>query len=245
MPLHAVLRALDWLEDLGEDRSTYVRDSRVLAGLSPAAKVRVAAGLDLSVPERREAVRILTGESQDDSVAPDEANRNWELAFAHMATGSFASAAEAFGQARRQATRQADDGAPTALAAAFNHAVARWARDGVPDVTAFREVCELARGDDSGAKGQSANRPQCLALAQWLAGRANEAKALVAAAEEAMRDRSHEVSCWSYTRVRRETFLDHCTRMRRLFEGGDAIPEFMTTAPPSPSCVRSPSSDGP
>lgn len=245
VPLYAVLRALDWLEDLGEDRSTYVRDSRVLAGLSPAAKVRVAARLDLSVLERREAVRILTGESQEDSAAPDEANRNRELAFAQMATGSFASAAEAFGQARRQATRQADDGAPTALAAAFNHAMARWARDGVPDVAAFREVCELAGDDDSGTQSKNANRLQCLALAQWFVGHAKQAQALLTAAEEAMRDRSHEVSCWSYTRVRRETFLDHCTRMRRLFERDDAIPEFMTTASPSPSCVRSPSGDSP
>ncbi|MCY3809782.1 MAG: hypothetical protein OXG58_10245 [Gemmatimonadetes bacterium] len=206
-------------------------------------QVSVAARLDLSVPERRKAVRILTGESQDDSAAPDEANRNRELDFAHMATGSFASAAEAFGQARRQATRPADDGAPAALAAAFNHAMARWARDGVPDEAAFREVCELAGDDDSGAQSQGANRLQCLALAQWLAGHINEAQALLTAAEEAMRDRSHEVSCWSYTRVRRETFLVHCTQMRRLFEGDDGVPEFMTTA--SPSCVRSPSGDGP
>ncbi len=241
--LHAVLRALDWLEDLGEDRSTYVRDSPVLAGLSPAAKVRVAARLDLSVPERREAVRILTGESQDDSAAPGDANHNWQLAFACMATGSFASATEAFGQARRQATRPAHDGAPAALAAAFNHAMARWARDGVPDEAAFREVCELAGDDDSGAQSQGANRLQCLALAQWFAGRANEAQALLTAAEEAVRYRSRELSCWSYTRVRQEAFLVHCTQMRGLFEGDDGIPEFMGTV--SPSCIRSPSGDGP
>ena len=46
-------------------------------------------------------------------------------------------------------------------------------------------------------------------------------------------ERLAEISCWSYTRVPRKTFLGHCAEIRRLFAGEEVVPVLMRTCEPS------------
>ena len=76
-----------------------------------------------------------------------------------------------------------------------------------------------------------ANALQSIAVASWFGGRDDVAVKSLAEAEEAAE--RHDISCWSYARVPRRTFLGHCAEIRRLFAGEDVTPVFMRTCDPS------------
>ena len=71
--------------------------------------------------------------------------------------------------------------------------------------------------DDKAWMRGDANALQSVAVARWFGGRDDDAGKSLAEAEEAAG--RHEISCWSYTRVPRKTFLGHCAEIRRLFDG--------------------------
>ena len=228
-PRALVLAALDLLQLLGaEDAAGIVVDSPVIAVAPPLTRAAVAHRLDRSVGECRAAIAILEELiAGDDAAAREKDDLSWRLAFARMAVGDADRAAAFF------ANEMADTGHPIPVPTAFNAAMADWATTGVPSRDGFRKVLERIDADVNRAwmRGD-ANALQSIAVAKWFGGRDDDAGGSLAEAEEAAG--GHEVSCWSYTRVPRKTFLAHCAEIRRLFAGEDVMPVFFTRRPKPP-----------
>ena len=240
-PRALVLAALDLLQSLGaEDVGGIVADSPVIAGATPSTRGAVAFRLDRSVSQYRAAIVILEELiTSDDAAAPARGDWNphltfaregpdwdWHLAYARMAVGEVERASEFFEDA------MAGSRGRISVETAFNAAMADWATRGVPSEDRFREVLERIDTDVSKAwMRRDANALQAVAVASWFGGRADDAGKSLAKAEEAVG--RHEISCWSYMRVPSKTFLEHCTEIRRLFDGEDVIPVFMRACEPS------------
>ena len=216
-----LMEALDLLETLGEDAAPLVAETPIIAELSPLTRVPVASRLDRSVGERRVAISILEALLDEDTHSTrQKASWGWQLAFARMAVGDYDRAGRVF-------RSQLDDSAsPSAVPAAFNLAMAEWAMAGRPNEDAFRAMVErMDEEDDSDWLRDNANGLQGVAVAEWFGNRREQARRSLDAAEKAVGRTA--ISCWSYTRVPRKTFLEHCAEIRRLFAGEDIQPVFM------------------
>ena len=227
-PRALVLAALDLLQLLGaEDVGGMVADSPVIAGAPSSTRAAVAFRLDRSVSQCRAAIAILEELITADGAAAREKNHwNWHLAYTRMAVGEVERAAAFFADAMLDSSR------PVSVATAFSAAMADWATKRVPSQDSFLKVLERIDSDPDKAWMRSdANALQSVAVASWFGGRADDADKSLAEAEEAAG--RHEISCWSYMRVSSKTFLEHCTEIRRLFDGEDVVPVFMRACQPS------------
>ena len=216
-----LMEALDLLETLGEDAAPLVAETPIIAELSPGTRVPVASRLDRSVSERRVAISIFeTLLDEDTHSTRQKANWGWHLAFARMAVGDYDRAGRVF-------RSELDDSASrSAVPTAFNLAMAEWAMAGKPNEDAFRAMVErMDEEDDSDGLREDANGLQSVAVAQWFGNRREQARRSLDAAEKAVGRTA--ISCWSYTRVPRKTFLEHCAEIRRLFAGEAIQPVFM------------------
>ena len=220
---YLVRRGLGLLETLEEDRVAYVADSPIIASLSPGERIVVADGLDLSIRERSVAIAIMEDVLSAIGDSHKEwAHYQWHLGFACIAVGSFAQAIDIY---RLVLT---DQPMHTPVPAAFNLAMAIWGNTGVANAEAFELVLEhYDAEEDRSWLYDTPNNLQAVAVAEWFGRRPNDAAEHLAAAEEAMRGRRNEVSCWSYVRVPSATFRTHCEEIRRLFAGDDVRPHFM------------------
>lgn len=216
-----LIRALDLLETLGEDAAPLVAETPIIAELSPRTRVSVASRLDRSVGERRVAISIFEGLLDEDTHSTKQkASWGWHLAFARMAVGDYDRAGRVF---RSQLN---DSASRSAVPTAFNLTMAEWAMAGKPNEDAFRAVVERMDEDDDGdGLREDANGLQSVAIAQWFGDRREQARRGLDAAEKAVGRTA--ISCWSYTRVPRKIFLEHCAEIRRLFAGEDIQPVFM------------------
>ena len=225
-PRGLVLAALGLLQLLGgEDVGGIVANSPVIAGAPPPMRAAIALRLDQSVSEYRAAIAILE-EVIATVDAPAHEKDYWSrhLAFARMAVGEVDRAAAFYEDAIT------DSSDPSAVAIVFNAAMANWAISGVPSRDSFGQVLERIDADKEWTR-DDANALQSIAIARWFGGRDGDAgKSLTEAEEAAGR---LEISCWSYTRVPRRTFLEHCAEIRRLFAGEDVRPVFVRSCEPS------------
>ena len=220
---YLVRRGLGLLETLEEDRVVYVANSPIIASLSPAERIVVANRLDLSTCERRLAITIMEGVlSAIGDSHKERAHYQWHLGFACIAVGDFAQAIDFYRFVL------ADQPVHTPVPAAFNLAMAMWGNTGVASAEAFELVLEhYDAEEDREWLDDSPNNLQALAVAEWFGNRPDDAAEHLATAEEAIRGRRNEVSCWSYIRVPPTTFRAHCEEIRRLFAGDDVRPLFM------------------
>ncbi len=218
---YLVVRVLGLLETLVEDGTEFVSGSPVVAALPVAARAAVASRLNRTVGESRVAVEILDELLADDQGSSrQQADWAWYLAFARVAAGDSERAREFFSSAL------ANPATHPPVQAAFNLAMTEWAAAGTPVRETFaRVVREMDAMDDRTWLDNDANSLQAVAVACWFGGRPEEAGERLDEAERAAGRR--EISCWSYTRVPRQTFLNHCAEIRRLFAGECLEPEFM------------------
>ena len=257
---HTLLRrALTLLEMLGEDRVGYVDDSPVVTDLPAAQRAALAIRLDLSQRERQAAVKILESILSGGEGSPVERERwRWGLALARVAVGDFARAAGYYRSAFSEETGRT-------VQTAFMLAMANWGDSGLADAGDFRQVLNL-RDEENVHKrhpdpekwsplfvfdGQgflnvkdAHERPsdpdylQAIALAEWFAGRREDAGRLLDDARQKLLEerpfddphQRHIVSCWSFTRVSASTFIEHCDEISRLFDGFEVKPVFMRAA---------------
>ena len=220
---HLVFRGLHMLDALGEDRVAYVAGSQLIGQLPSSERVRVARNLDRSRNEQGVAVAILRDVLANSEILNKERSAwAWHLAFALIAIGEFAEARKLYDAAYRE------QGGPPRVATAFNLAMALWAETGTPDASVFRNVLDaLDADDDTSELDESANALQALGVAAWFGGRKAASEAYLDRAEEAIRRRRSEVSCWSYTRVMHGEFHTHCDEIRSLLAGNKIEPIFM------------------
>ena len=217
---HLVLRGLNMLEALGQDRASYVAESPTVAGLEPSQRAVVAGKLDRSLSERKVAIVILKVIIGNRKASVDDMREwKWALAFAQMATGDFNNARQIFGQAMDEA----EEGGR--MPTAFNLAMAEWAETGEVSPELFERVLNFYDSGESHALvRRSANDLQALAVAEWFGDRVTDANRHLEQAEQAIQQTRSEISCWSYTRVPRAQFMTHCDEMRKLFSGEDIEP---------------------
>ncbi len=216
-----LMEALDLLETLGEDAAGLAAEAPIIAELSPRTRVHVASRLNRSVGERRVAISIFETLLDEDTLSTrQKASWAWRLALARMAVGDYDRAGAVF-------RSELDDSASrSAVPTAFNLAMAEWAMAGKPNEDAFRAVVKrMDEEDDGDWQRDNASGLQGVAVVQWFGNRREQATSSLDAAEKALGRTA--ISCWSYTRVPRKTFLEHCAEIRRLFAGEDIQPVFM------------------
>ena len=240
---YLVSRALMLLEVWSEDRARYVDDSPIMARLPVARRAAIAGRLDRSRRERQVQIKILASVLNGGEGLPADRD-NWasELAFARVAVGDFARAADYY-------RTVSSEGTDRSVQTAFNLAMANWGYSGSADADAFRRVLDRREGDNMRERQpherrRHPNQPnylQAIAVAEWFAGRGDEApqhlaearQRLSEATEPLARPRPHHrsaISCWSFTRVSASTFIEHCDEISRLFDGCDVKPVFMRAA---------------
>ena len=220
-----VCRALNMLEALREDRAAYVEESPVIGALPAPDRAMVASDLNLSVAERRVAVEIFENILSDHTAGGEwREESESELAFAWMAVGRFSEARTYY------ELYVANPGNLPSLPATFNLAMAIWGVVGDPDRAAFLRVLDAldAEEDKSRWLDGNENALQALAVAACFSGSRDDAVAYLDAAEEAVRDRRSAISCWSYTRVQDMEFHKHCKEIRRLLDGEEVKPVFLS-----------------
>ena len=218
-----VLRGISMLEALNADRVPFVQDSPVIRSLPLPQRGVVADALDFSVLERRLAVTMLREVVKNPDASPGE-DDHWQghLAFALMAIGEFSEARSFFENELVDLTGR------SAVSVAFNLAMATWGVTDVPDVNAFVRVLDLFEAEkDKSWILNNANNLQAFAVAACFADRIADGNGWLDEAEEAIRRRRREISCWSYTRVPPIDFVAHCTEIRELLSGNDVKPAFM------------------
>lgn len=230
-----VRRALMLLETLGEDRARYIDGSPIMAHLPADQRANVAIRLDRLRSERQVQIKILASVLSGDEGSRAE-RRSWasELAFARVAVGDFARAAEYYRSAFSE---------KRAIEDAFNLAMANWGDSGLADADAFQRVLDLREEENAHEERRhdpsNPNYLQAIAVAEWFSGRREDAGRLLEDARQRLSDVSEPfdgprqrfaVSCWSFTRVSASTFIEHCDEIRRLFDGCDVKPAFMRDA---------------
>ena len=251
-----VRSALKQLETLGEDRAKYIESGSVMAGFGPLQRAWTACLLDRSRRERELQAKLLAA-ALDDGDGPPTERRSWarELASARVAVRQFARAVDYYRSTlAEESGRSVETAFNLAMASwgesgladpeVFRRVLQRRDRE-----HAAREryphperMWGLRAGhsrhrlrEDAHEEGANPTYLQAMALAEYFTGRQEKAGCLL---QEARQIPSADVdfgygsalSCWSFTRVSADTFLEHCDEIRRLFDGEDVKPVFMRDA---------------
>lgn len=194
-----------------------VLDSKAVASLDPVGRVHIAADLNRSQREAQVACKLL--EPAIEKLAATQLARHRrraidELVLCTIAIGSFGKAVQAF----------ESQGLPLdkmGIQDAFNYGMALWGKTGCIDRFPFQRVLEL---DQMSSDQDDPNCLQCMAVANWVAGRPDEAGHLADRAEDALLSSGrHHFSCWRYLRVSAKQFRADLEELRKMICGEQAV----------------------
>lgn len=125
-----------------------------------------------------------------------------------------------------------DDDGEIDVAKAYNHLMARWGSEGLPDKEQAQELLALLQAEENKLQSQntSANFQQCFALLYSILGQVEECKERIQKANERLgaAGRPREVSCWSFVEEPEEVFKEHCNLILRLANGENEAPLFIS-----------------
>ena len=238
------------LRQLGENAAAIADAKRVLAepDLPPQA-VRDAIGLaELDVPEdagELPAVATMDGwrkiwlaaQLERDgetracvSVLRSALGRSDARGLRKRTVGQLALSLIAIGDLEEACDLLSSDGAVPAsmdVQDAFNYGMAKWGLTGYPPGEAFERVVSLNKAD--GEEDRDANYLQCMAVAHWVVGEAEEALEFVRRAKaEAEATLQPTFSCWCYRTVATQNFLRDTDSIMRLIAGETGVvPAFV------------------
>jgi len=109
---------------------------------------------------------------------------------------------------------------------AFNLAMAKFGRDGIPDVQIFSHVADL--DSPKYRAGSDANYAFCIAIANAAAGRTQVAKELIALCREKMQARPRrDFSPWVYAKVSSQEFLANLKQFEEQVRSGVLVPGLL------------------
>jgi MinD-like ATPase involved in chromosome partitioning or flagellar assembly len=123
------------------------------------------------------------------------------------------------------AERIGEESAFYQVAKTFNVAMAKWGLSQVPDQDFFSRVVNLAASVTD--YHEMANFNQCLGLAHAVLGNDDEMSRSLKNARDAVAGLVREYSCWTFTRVSRREFLDHCDAIEKFAEGRGDPPQVV------------------
>lgn len=108
----------------------------------------------------------------------------------------------------------------------FNYSVAEWGLTNKPPIALFRRVLELHRQNSNPRAG--ANYQQCLAIASFVVGEFDAARAYVNEARKRLRtDPRPDFSAWRYAKVSPSVFENDLDALSRLIDGKFERPLFL------------------
>ena len=115
---------------------------------------------------------------------------------------------------------------------AFNYGMATWGATGTVDREPFDRVVKLDESESESPDSPNPRYLQGLALAKWAIGDLETASQFEARAREAVRGSAF--SCWRYTKVPANQFMEDLDDIKALI-GGDTsrVPRFMRNEPAS------------
>lgn len=193
-----------------------------VVALDVGERVALASGLEW--PDQIKVSTCILESIVDDPDVPDEASAEARGALA-MRLVATAACREAVGLLRHEdRSIEAMD-----IQDAFNYGMATWGATGkmIPDP--FVRVVKLDKSE-SESQPDHPNYLQCLAVARWAAGDLEAAVQFEARAREAVRGSA--LSCWRYTKVTANQFMEDLDDIKALI-GGDTslVPRFMRNEP--------------
>ena len=215
--------ALVWqaIELIRPNESKAAATAPTVVALDVHERVSLASGLVL--PDQINVSTCILEPIVDDPDIPDKARARARgvLAMRFIATGACVKAVKMLRHEYRDIEHME-------IEDAFNYGMAAWGANDevVPDP--FVRVVKLYK-----SKSESPDYPnylQCIAVAFWATGDTESAAEFEARAREAVR--GSEFSCWRYTEVPANEFLDDLNDIKALI-GGDAtrVPRFMRSRP--------------
>ena len=214
--------ALVWqaIELIGPNESKAAATAPTVVALDVHERVALAGGLEL--PDQINVSTCILEQIVDDPNVPEEARADARgiLAIRLIATGACIEAARML--------RHEDRGTEEmGIQDAFNYGMAAWGATGRIEPEPFVRVVEL---DKSASRTERPNYLQCMAVASWATGDTESAAEFEARTREAVR--GSELSCWRYTEVPANEFLEDLNDIKALI-GGDVarVPRFMRSRP--------------
>jgi hypothetical protein len=107
----------------------------------------------------------------------------------------------------------------------FNYAIAEWGQTGDLPRDLFQYVIDLDRRNP---QPDTANYPQCLAIAYWAVRDIEQAREKInLARQRIMTRRSPEFSAWRYLTVSVDQFISDLDAMLEMISGNNVVPTFM------------------
>ena len=218
LPPHLVVQATRLA---APDDTTPIEEFPAITGLDPDEQLSLARTLaragDL---ERSTAVLERLVDTTEHS-EEDRALARSELAPHHIEAGRFKSAVELLSYGGRTIDEMN-------IRDAFNYAMATWGNERQIAEAPFKRVLDLEEADPR--ESVNANFLQCLAVANWAAGEAEDAKKCAHGAREEAQAERLIFSCWRYRTVRATDFLEDVEEIVLLIDGDQKrVPRFMAS----------------
>lgn len=197
-----------------------------VVALDVGERFELAGGLER--PDQIKVSTCILESIVDDPDVPDDEARTevrGVLAMRLVATGACIEAAKLL----RHEDRSIED---MNINDAFNYGMATWGATGTVDREPFDRVVKLDESESESPDSPNPRYLQGLALAKWAIGDLETASQFEARAREAVRGSAF--SCWRYTKVPANQFMEDLDDIKALI-GGDTsrVPRFMRNEPAS------------
>jgi len=215
---NAVIKGIEILRRTTPGKLTELIDTPICRNLADLTCIRVANELMWSQPGLEAALTLLSRCGQKRDIGMEVSNTiRVGKCLALIGLRRFTDAMRLFGGARP---------APHDLSIhdAFNYAIAEWGGTGKLPRDMFERVIDL---DLKRRADNTANYPECLAVALWAVQKPEDAIKKIREAEARIQEAPRpEFSCWRYMKVAPPAFLEDCAAIRDLISGEQVLPRF-------------------
>jgi tetratricopeptide (TPR) repeat protein len=212
-------RAVRMLQDLDSEGLKRIPDSPALATLDFEERLAIAHALLTSHESLLVAEAILSSLVRDrDASAVQRQRATGELSICLIGLGRFREAMHTISPTRPEL-------GGFDIGDTFNYAMAEWGETEILPRDLFQHVIDL---DRQNPQPDTANYPQCLAIAYWAVRDIEQAREKInLARQRIMTRRSPEFSTWRYLTVSVDQFISDLDAMLEMINGKNVVPTFM------------------
>lgn len=213
-------RAVRLLREVDSSALDTLGRSTAIARLPFRDKLRAVRELSWARSGLVSIVGILEEVLRDSSISvQDHRIAQHELGLAYIGLGRFHEAISLLKE-------RSDSDTDPDIASRFNFAMAHWGVDHRPNRNLFERV--LASRPLNEASLKKGNYNQCLAIAHWAVGNADQAVDSLESGRETVSEIEFpEFSCWRYLITSPKDFLADCDEIQKLIDGEPILPLFI------------------